>query len=134
MSFIMFIIHTVLMMGTLALTYEYYGQLHHDIPEMLRYFIYAGVAGVSIVWAVGHALGGSILGMAAGGVWDGVKLGSMLGLAMSFSRLWPYFLAFSVGAFLCEAPNWHTIGAILLTIIAFGLNLAVKYIWSHSGF
>lgn len=130
MRLFMGIIHTILMMGTLALTYEYYDNLAYEIPSWVRTFVYFGVVGVSVVWALGHALFGAAMGIAAGGVMDGIRMGLILGVGMSIGRVWPYILTFSVGAFACHAPTWVVVASALAGFICLGVNTMVKFFWS----
>ena len=130
MMLIMAAIHAVLMMGTLAVTYEYYGKLGMELPDVVTAVVYIGVVGVSVVWAFAHALGGAIMGATAGGVWNGIRLGLSLGLAMGVGRLWPYVFTFSVGAYLCGAASWEIVGSIMAGIVCLAIHGATKFIWN----
>ena len=131
LSLIMAGIHGVLMMGVVALTYEYYGNLSEgvEIPEIVHLIVYGGVVGVSVVWALIHALGGAVMGATSGGIWDGIRLGVSLGALMSVGRLWPYVFSFSLGAYLCHAAVWEIVGSLMLGIICLGIHLGTKFIW-----
>lgn len=132
MRVIMGIIHFILMMGTLALTYEYYDNLAYEIPEIVHTIVYIGVIGVSVVWAVGHALFGAAMGIAAGGIMDGIRMGLILGIGMSLGRLWLYILTFSVGAFLCQADTWVIVASALGGLICLAVNNLVKFFWGST--
>lgn len=123
-------VHSILAMGVMALTFDYYGSLDFELPQAIHLIVYVGVLGVSVVWALVHALGGAIMGATAGGILDGVRLGLSLGVMMSVGRLWPYVFTFSVGAYLCHAPVWQIVGTLLLGIICFGIDMATKFIWN----
>lgn len=126
------IVHFILMMGTLALTYEYYDNLEYNIPKVVHTIVYAGVLGVSVVWAIGHALFGAAMGIAAGGVMDGIRMGLILGFGMSVGRLWPYVLTFAVGAFLCQAQTWVIVASALAGFVCLGINTMVKFFWGST--
>tara|TARA_R110000868_G_scaffold262401_2_gene521141 strand:- start:121974 stop:122387 length:414 start_codon:yes stop_codon:yes gene_type:complete len=130
---IMGIIHTVLLFGTLALTYEYYGNVkpQYELTEAMGHAIYFGVLGVSVLWALGNAVIGAAMGMAAGGILDGIKMGLTIGIGMSLGRLWPYVLVFALGAYLNNAEIWVIVGAILLGLVCFGINSMVMYVWGN---
>lgn len=131
LTLIMAAIHGILMMGVLALTYEYYGKLEDIVlPEIIHLIVYVGVLGVSVVWALIHALGGAIMGATAGGVWSGIRLGLSLGLLMSVGRLWPYIFTFALGAYLCSAAIWEIVGSLMLGIICAGIHFSTKFIWN----
>lgn len=130
-TLVMAAVHGILMMGVLALTYEYYGKVEPDvIPELVHLIVYIGVVGVSVIWALVHALGGAIMGATAGGVWSGIRLGLSLGLLMSVGRLWPYVFTFAFGAYFCGAEIWQIVGSVMLGIICAGVNFATKFIWN----
>jgi hypothetical protein len=105
------IIHFILMMGTLALTYEYYDNLAYEIPKIVHTIVYVGVIGVSVVWALAHAL---------------------FGAAMSIGRLWVYVLTFSAGAFLCHAETWVIVASALVGFICLAINNLVKFFWGNT--
>ncbi|MFT7144520.1 MAG: hypothetical protein ACI9TY_001675 [Alphaproteobacteria bacterium] len=128
------LVHTILLMGTLALTYEYYGNLKEGIviPPIVHTIVYFGVLGVSVIWALAHAMFGAAMGVAAGGIVEGIKMGLTIGVGMSIGRLWPYILAFSVGAFLNHAVIWVVVGSALLGLVCLGVNSMMKYIWGNS--
>ncbi|MEC8467369.1 MAG: hypothetical protein VXY83_03335 [Pseudomonadota bacterium] len=134
MQLFMGLVHAVLMMGTLALTYEYYDNLAegYQLPEIIHTIVYAGVIGVSVVWAIGHALFGAAMGIAAGGVMDGIRMGLILGVGMSIGRLWPYILTFSTGAFFCHAETWVVVASALLGFVCLGINTMVKFFWGNT--
>ena len=131
LAMIMVPIHALLMAGVMALTYEYYDNLKgFDIPDALRIVVYVGVLGVSILWALGHALVGMVMGVAAGGVLEGLSMGLKLGIGLSVGRLWPYVGTFAVGAFLCGQDLLTVIGAALVALVCFAIDFSMRYIWS----
>lgn len=124
-------IHGVLMLGVMTLTYDYFDNIPADyvhMVEAIKIPVYFGVFGISVLWALGHALFGGIIGMTTGSVMDGVKLALILGTANSVGRLWPYIATFSVGAFLNSAPNWIVIVSFLVALICFGIYMFMSFI------
>lgn len=132
MALLSLVLHTILVLGVVALTYDYYGQLDYELPDIIKYVVYAGVLGISVLWALLHAFGGGLMGMAGGDILDGIKLGSILGMAMAVGRLWPFLIAFSVGSFLCQAVWWHWVTAAALGVCCLAVHLGVNFIWSHA--
>lgn len=133
LNFIFVPLHGILMLGTLALTYDFYGQLDAPLPEVITWVVYLGVFGISVGWALVHALLGCLMGMAAGGIWDGLKLGVILGGLLSIGRLWPYLITFSIGSFLCQSPLWLIIVPFLLGLACLGIYTFTKFMWGQSG-
>lgn len=135
MALIMAVIHSILMMGVLALTYDYFSNVPEDYAHIIEYIrmpVYFGVVGVSILWAVGNALFGCILGVASGSVWDGIKLAVIIGSANSIGRLWPYILTFAGGAFLNHAEPWIVVITAIGGVACLGLSLFMRFV--RSGF
>lgn len=131
MALILAAIHGILMVGVMALTYEYFDNLpegYETSVEAIKIPVYFGVLGISVLWAAGHAVFGGIMGMAAGSVWDGIKLALILGTANSVGRLWPYVLTFAIGAFLNHAENWVVIISFLGSLACFGVYMFINFI------
>lgn len=101
------------------------------LPDYFYYFVMIGVLGMSLMWTVLHVLGGCFFGFAAGGVWDGLKMGFLLGLGLGLSRLWPYSLAWAGGIFAGNAPLLPIIGFLCLSGLLFALNQIVMYFWNN---
>lgn len=132
---ILFIINALLISSVFALgvnehinSGEGFGYI---LPEYFYIAVAVGVLGVSVVWTFLHVLGGCLFGIAAGGLWDGIKLGLLLGLGLGLSRLWPYVMAWTAGIFAGNAPLLPILGWGFLAIILFGLNRMVMYFWNN---
>lgn len=128
------IIEGVLWLAVFARAVKYYEPtLQEQVPLWMDMAIVVGVVGVTVLVAVGHVVGGGLMGLSAGGVLNGMKLGLLLGLSMGIGRLWPYLFAIAMASGLFNAPwyHWHTWIFLAMTVIALGLNLIVKYMWRH---
>ena len=127
------IVHTFLLLSVAGLSVDYYDPtlITYEIPEYVRQFTIFGVFGLSLAWVFFHVIGGSLFGMAAGGVWDGARMGLMLGVGIAFCRLWTYLIAWAVGGFAASAPVWHMVCAVVLAVILFGLSQFMHYFWGH---
>lgn len=124
-------IHGILMLGVMTLTYDYFDNVpteYEHLVEVIKIPVYFGVFGISVLWAIGHALFGGIIGMTTGSVMDGVKLALILGTANSVGRLWPYVATFSLGAFLNQSQNWMVIVSFLLALVCFGIYMFMSFI------
>lgn len=124
------IVHAFLYMMTVALTYAYYAHVRVEIPEWAYGILGLAVIGVSVVIAVGHIVGGGIMGMTAGGIWDGMRLGLTLGLGVALGRLWPYAGIVAAVAFITKAPTWHWATALGAAVLFFGIQRFVGYVWT----
>lgn len=130
MNVLLGFVHAFLYMLTLALTYAHYAEVNVVVPEWAYYFLAIAVAGVSLLIAIGHVIGGGLMGMTAGGVWDGMRLGITLGLGVALGRLWPYAIIVAVVGFITQAPVWHWLLAGFLGLIFFGIHFIMKFIWT----
>ena len=137
MALIMGVIHLVLMMGTAAIVFEFYDPsflisdiLGESTTSLFKIFVYGGVLGISLLWALMHAVSGCLMGMAAGGILDGLRLGGALGLVNGVARLWPYILTFGAIGFFVGAPVWHVVAAVLIGLSCLALHVGVKFIWA----
>lgn len=130
-----FVLQGLFFMGVVALgadTYINAGQgFGYEIPQWFYLFVGLGVIGIPAFWAVCHIIGGGLFGMAAGGIWDGMKLGFVLGGGMAVARLWPYAGAWGVGTFVGEGPIWIVVVSFMLAGFLYGLNKFVMYFWRN---
>lgn len=124
------VVHAFLYTMTLAMTYAYYANVKAEVPEWAYVFLGIAVVGVSVVIAIGHVVGGGIMGMTAGGIWDGMRLGLTVGLGVALGRLWPYAAIIAVVGFLTQAPVWHWSVALVSGIVCYGIQFFVNYVWS----
>jgi hypothetical protein len=124
-------INSIVVLGVVALSIDYYdpSMIAYKIPDMVTQLVLLAVVGVSIFWTVCHVVGGGLLGMAAGGVFDGVKMGLLLGIGLGISRLWPHTLAWAMGAFVAQGPVWHIVLLVVAALTLFGLNSVMRYFW-----
>jgi hypothetical protein len=111
----------------------------YDIHPYIYYAVAAAVLVVPAFWCSMHLCGGILIGIAAGGLVDGLKLGLLLGLGMAVSKLWPYFFAAATGCYVGQGPLVYTIGGIIVGLLLFGIDRALMYFWKstergHSGF
>jgi hypothetical protein len=102
----------------------------YDIHPYIYYAVAVAVLLAPAFWASMHLCGGLLIGIAAGGFIDGLKLGLMLGLGMAFAKMWPYALAAAVGCYVGHGPLIYTIGGVLIGALLFGLDWALGYFWS----
>lgn len=130
MKILLGFLHTLLIMGTFAVSYNYYQGFPYEIPLFFYIFLGLGVVGVSVVWVVGHIIGAGAFGLAGGDFWDGMKMGAMIGGCQALGRLWPYMLAWAFGAFFGEGPNWHTVVSFVMFMAMLAVSRLVAYIWS----
>ena len=122
-------VHVILYLCTLALSYNYYSGMQHQVPELMYYVVMVSVIGVSMMIALGHMVGGGLMGLTSGGIWDGMKLGIMLGLGGAVGRLWPYLFIIAGVAFICKGPLWHWLGALVAGGICFAVHYIMSFIW-----
>lgn len=130
MKAIIGVIQAFLYMLTLALTYAYYAEVKVEVPDMWYTFLGIAIVGVSVLIAIGHVIGGGIMGMTAGGVWDGMRLGLTVGLGVALARLWPFAAIVAVVGFLTQAPLWHWALALFCAILFYAIKVFVDYIWA----
>jgi hypothetical protein len=125
------LISSIVVLGVAALSVDYYdpGMIAYKIPDIVTQLVLLAVVGVSIFWTVCHVVGGGLLGMAAGGIFDGIKMGLLLGIGLGISRLWPHTLAWATGAFVAEGPVWHIVLLVVSAVVLFGLNSTMRYFW-----
>lgn len=115
---------------TAAVSYAHYADLGTSVPPIIYHVLLVAIIGVSIILAVGHIIGGGLMGMTAGGVWGGMKLGFILGTGAALSRLWPYAFIIGVVAFLNRAPTWHVVVAAIFGICCLVMHLVMRFFWN----
>ncbi|PZP39106.1 MAG: hypothetical protein DI585_05150, partial [Pseudomonas fluorescens] len=91
----------MLLVTALATDYFYDGGkgFGFNLPNSVYYIAGAVVAFLPVFWAIAHVCGGLLLGIASGGVLDGLRLGILLGLGMALSKLWPASFGLAAGAY-----------------------------------
>lgn len=123
------IVQGFLYLCTLAVAYEYYGELNMDVPKSIHHLLLIAILGVSAIIAVGHVIGGGLMGLTSGGVLSGMRLGLILGLGVGLSRLWPYCAIIGAVALLNQAPAWHWLVAFALAAIFGILHFMMGHVW-----
>lgn len=131
MKIILGVIHAFLYTCTLALSANYFGHLNYQVPDVVYYGVVVAVFGVSLLIALGNMIGGGLMGLTAGGVWDGMRLGLILGIGTAIGRLWPYMLIIAAVAFIYKVAAWVWILSLLGGAICYGVHYLMRMIWSH---
>ncbi|HEX2859903.1 MAG TPA: hypothetical protein VHP58_06890 [Alphaproteobacteria bacterium] len=124
-----------------ALVANFYGGLgyQYDLHPYVYYGTAIAVLAIPVFWCSMHLCGGVLIGVAAGGLIDGLKLGMLLGIGMGLSKLWPYVLAAAAGCYIGKGPMVYVVGGVVVGILLFGIDRALMYFWKstergHSGF
>lgn len=127
------LLQSILALAIIALSVDHYNPtlISYQIPEFIEQLCILGVFGVALFWVLVHLIGGGLLGMAAQGMTDGVKMGLLLGIGTGAARLWPHTLAWGIGCFAASGPVSHIILMGVTSGILFGLNSCLKYFWGN---
>ncbi len=125
------IFEAFLLAATFAASYNFYDP-QVEPPLWFLYTLWFGIAGISIVWAMIHIVGGGIFGAAAGGIWDGIRMGAILGIGFAIGRLWSYVLAWAAGAFFV-GPPLHFVFGVVIGVICLVIYTIIRYVWQKSG-
>ncbi|MFZ2619569.1 MAG: hypothetical protein WAX89_01730 [Alphaproteobacteria bacterium] len=120
-----------LLMGVLTIAVDFYDPslIDYEVPLLLKQAIVLIVVGVSLFYALFHVLGGGLLGMAGGGVVEGLQMGLLMGLGIGMSRLWPYTLTWGIGCFVGKGPVLHLLLMLVTTGVLLGLHSTMTYLW-----
>jgi len=122
----------VMTVVALVVTNFYYDSGHGfgmAVPPYVYYAVAAMVAVVPVFWAITHLCGGLLLGIAGGGVLDGLRLGLMLGMGMALSKLWPSVFGAAIGVFAGGGPQLYGYGAIVVGVLLFALDRILVFFW-----
>lgn len=122
-----------LMVG--AVVYDFYTSptpLLTTLEPAIYTVLVIAVFAEPVFWAVTHLCGGLLMGVAAGGVWDGLKLSFILGIGFAVARMWPYVLGGAVGAFMGGGQNLYVYGGFALAVVLFLLDYAMSWFWKHA--
>lgn len=103
-----------------------------SISLYVYYAVLAMVAALPLAWAALHIGGGLLLGIASGGVLDGLRLGFILGLGMALSKLWPTAFGVGFGVMLGGGPVLYTATGLLVGVLLFGLDKALHFFWKST--
>ncbi|MCP5405501.1 MAG: hypothetical protein H6922_04695 [Pseudomonadaceae bacterium] len=117
-----------------ALVYDFYsGQVFgYGTDATMRGIVILAVLAEPAFWAVTHLFGGVLMGVAAGGLLDGMKLSLILGLGLGVARTWPYVAAAAAGAYAGEGPLLYSIGGAVLAVLLFGMDKAITWMWQQA--
>jgi hypothetical protein len=119
-----------------AVVYDFYNSQTMNLTVNLDPFIYAVVLLAALAepafWAFTHLCGGLLMGMAAGGIWDGLKMSFILGVGFAVARMWPYVLGGAVGVLMGGGPNLYGYGGLVLALLLFMLDQAMSWFWKHA--
>ncbi len=124
-------ITVMLLVAALAANYYHDGGNGYgfEIHPYVYYGVGAMVAFMPVFWAIAHVCGGLLLGIASGGVMDGLRLGVLLGLGMALSKLWPAAFGVAIGAYVGDAPMSYWILAAVAGVLLFALDKVLQYFW-----
>lgn len=130
------ILHTLVIAAVAALAANYYHAQGQGYGIAIHPYVYYGVgaavAVLPVFWAVAHVCGGLLLGIASGGVMDGLRLGVLLGLGMALSKLWPAAFGLALGVWIGGGPLVYAILAAAAGGLLFGLSRALHFFWKSS--
>jgi hypothetical protein len=121
--------HLFVMVAVMLLVANYYWNNGAGVPDYVYYAVAILVAALPVAWAGLHIGGGLLLGIASGGVLDGLRLGLILGLGMALSKLWPAAFGAGAGMWIGGGPKWHMITAFVVGVLLFGLDKALAFFW-----
>lgn len=100
-----------------------------EVHAYVYYGVGALVAFMPVFWAITHVCGGLLLGIASGGVLDGLRLGVLLGLGMALSKLWPAAFGVALGAYIGDGLNSYVYLAAVAGVLLFALDKILQYFW-----
>ena len=120
-----------------ALVYNYFlvkqgGASLYDFSELTYTVVGLAVLAEPVFWASMHLCGGILMGVAAGGLLDGIKLSCILGIGLGLSRCWPYVAAASAGVYAAGGPQVYSIGGAVAALLLFGLDKAMTWFWHNA--
>lgn len=130
--FIHLVVMFVVALLTANLFYDNGAGFGFPVPDYVYYAVAALVGLMPVTWAVLHLGGGLLLGIAGGGVLDGLRLGFLLGMGMAISKLWPSAFGVGLGVFLGGGPLGWSITALVVGGLLFGLDKALHFFWQST--
>lgn len=118
-----------------ALVYDYYaptGFASIQGTESLYTLVALVVLLEPAFWVATHLFGGVMMGIAAGGFLDGVRLSLILGVGLGLARLWFVVVGAAAGVYAGGGPLIYSIGGVVLAVVLFGLERAMLWMWHYS--
>lgn len=127
----LFNIFGILLVAALTANYVHNGGQGYGfaIHPYIYYAVFAIIAFMPVFWAAAHLCGGLLLGIASGGVLDGLRLGLLLGFGMAISKLWPTAFGISLGLYIGQGLSWQVYLAAAAGILLFALDKVLQYFW-----
>lgn len=123
---------TILVVAGLAANYFHDGGNGYgfDIHPYVYYGALAIAAFLPVFWAVAHLCGGLLLGIASGGVLEGLRLGLLLGGGMALSKLWPSAFGIALGAYIANGLSSYVYLGVIAGFLLFALDRILHYFWT----
>ena len=122
---------TIVLVTVVAANYFY--DDGHGFGFEVHPYVYYAVGGIvaflPVFWAVAHVCGGVLLGVASGGILEGLRLGLLLGLGMALAKLWPAALGVAAGAYLGDQNLTYTALGLVAGLLLFALDWILGYFW-----
>lgn len=125
------LIHLIVMAVVAALAANLFNGFLGEVHPYVYYGVAGLVAIMPVMWAAIHLGGGLLLGIASGGVLDGLRLGFLLGMGMALSKLWPAAFGIGIGIFAGGGPRLWGGTALFVGVLLFALDRALHFFW-HS--
>ena len=100
-----------------------------DVHPYVYYGVGALVAFLPAFWAIAHVCGGVLLGLASGGVLEGMRLGILLGLGMALAKLWPAAFGVAAGAYIGDQNLLYAALGVVAGVLLFALDWILGYFW-----
>ena len=127
------LMHIVVMVLVAALAANYFHEGGNGYGFEIHPYIYYGVgalvAFMPVFWAIVHVCGGLMLGIASGGILDGLRLGVLLGLGMALSKLWPAAFGVAIGAYVGDGVSSYVYLSAVAGVLLFALDRVLQYFW-----
>lgn len=134
MTFIRWLLNiiTFLVVAGMAANYFHDGGNGYgfDVHPYVYYGAIAFVAFVPVFWALTHICGGLLLGIASGGVLEGLRLGLLLGMGMALSKLWPAAFGVALGAYIGDGLSSYVYLGGIVGVLLFALDKILHYFWT----
>ncbi|MFZ2587713.1 MAG: hypothetical protein WAZ18_06330 [Alphaproteobacteria bacterium] len=117
-----------------AFVYDFFAPTGMDYDMGAPAYLIIAVLALAepVFWAVMHLCGGVMMGVAAGGILDGIKLSLILGVGLGLSRLWVAVLGAAAGTYAGGGPLLYSIGGVVVAFALFGLERGIMWMWHYS--